>query len=116
MIKLLIKLAVVALIANATWRVGIGVHDALQVHRFRSADRRCSAGSRPTSELRARVFEIASDFDIPVTEEDVSLRTEDHHTMVDGSYMREIEVFPGYKYPWPFEFHIDTLSGDALAS
>jgi hypothetical protein len=57
------------------------------------------------------VFEIASDYDIPVAEEDISLRTDEHHTIVDGMYVREIELFPGYTYPWPFEFHTDTLSG-----
>jgi hypothetical protein len=110
LIKLLIKLAIVAIVANATWRIG----SAYVAHyKFTDSVQQTTLfrGQRTDDQLRARVFEIASDFDIPVTEEAVSLRTEDHHTKVDGSYVREIEVFPGYKYAWPFEFHTDTLSG-----
>jgi hypothetical protein len=110
LIKLLIKLAIVVVVANACWRVGSAyvshykfVDSVQQLTLFR--------GQRTDDQLRARVFEIASDFDIPVTEGDVSLRTEEHHTKVDGTYIRPIEIFPGYKYAWPFEFHTDTLAG-----
>jgi hypothetical protein len=39
------------------------------------------------------------------------LMTSEHHTTVDGSYTRIIELVPGYKYPWAFTFHVDTLQG-----
>jgi hypothetical protein len=111
LIKLLVKLAIVVLVANAAWRIG----SAYVAHyKFTDSVQQTTLfrGQRSDEQLRARVFEIASEFDIPVTDEAVSLRTEDHHTKVDGSYTRDIEVFPGYTYPWPFEFHTDTLSGE----
>jgi len=110
LIKLLIKLAIVVVVANACWRVGSAY---VSHYKFEDSVQQLTLfrGQRTDEQLRARVFEIASDFDIPVTDENVSLRTEEHHTKVDGTYIRPIEVFPGYKYPWPFEFHTDTLSG-----
>ena len=57
--KLLIKLVIVALIANAAWRVGTGVRDALQVHRLGAATRRSTA-VRADAQLRQRVLELAA--------------------------------------------------------
>ena len=110
MIKLILKLAVVALLANASWRIG-GAY--VSHYKFTDAVEQTALfrGNRTDDALRKRLFEIASDFDIPVTEDDVTLRTLEHHTIVDGDYIRIIEVVPGYKYPWPFSFHIDTLAG-----
>ena len=110
MIKTVIKLALVAVIANASWRVGTAY---VTHYKFTDSVQQTTLfrGKRTDDVLRQRIFEIASDFDIPITEEELSLRTDNHHTIVDGAYTREIELFPGFIYPWPFTFHTDTLSG-----
>ena len=108
MIKLIIKLAVVALIANATWRVG----SAYVLHyKFTDAVQQAALfrGNKTDDVLRLRIYDIASDYDIPLTDGDMTLTTLEHRTTVDGNYMRIIELVPGYKYPWAFTFHIDTL-------
>ena len=110
MIKLILKLAVVALVANATWRVG----SAYVAHyKFEDSVQQAALfrGSKTDDVLRQRIFEIASDYDIPITDQDVTLTSGDHHTIVDGDYTRVIELVPGFEYPWAFKFHIDTLSG-----
>ena len=110
MIKTIIKLALVALIANGSWRVA----SAYMTHyKFTDSVHQLALfrGKQADDVLRRRIFEIASDFDIPVSDEDIALRTQDHHTIVDGAYTREIELAPGFRYPWPFSFHIDALSG-----
>jgi hypothetical protein len=110
MIKLAIKLAIVALLANASWRVG----SAYVAHyKFQDSVQQAALfrGSKPDDVLRRRVFELASDFDIPVTEDQVTLTTSEHHTVVEGGYTRIIELAPGFEYPWEFTFHVDTLSG-----
>jgi len=108
LIKLILKLAVVALIANATWRVG----SAYVAHyKFTDSVQQTTLfrGTKSDEVLRQRILEIASDYDIPVTDGDVTLMTQEHRTVVDGNYTRIIELVPGYKYPWEFTFHIDTL-------
>jgi hypothetical protein len=110
MIKLIIKLAIVALIANASWRLGTAY---MSHYKFTDSVHQTTLfrGKQSDEVLRRRIFELAADFDIPVHEEDVTLRTQDHHTIVDGQYIREIELAPGFIYPWSFSFHTDTLSG-----
>jgi hypothetical protein len=109
-IKAILKLVVVVLLAKASWQVGT----AYVLHyKFTDSVQQTTLfrGKRTDEVLRQRVFELASDFDIPVTDADVSLRSEDHHTIVEGSYKRDIELLPGFRYAWPFSFYIDTLSG-----
>jgi hypothetical protein len=110
MIKALVKLAIVALLANASIRVGSAY---IMHYKFTDSVQQTTLfrGKRTDDMLRTRVFELASDYDIPVTDADLTLRSEDHHTIVEGAYRREIEVVPGFRYAWPFSFYIDTLSG-----
>jgi hypothetical protein len=108
LIKLILKLAVVALLANATWRVG----SAYVAHyKFIDSVEQASLfrGNKGDDVLRRRVFDLASDYDIPVADEDVTLKTVDNHTIIDGMYSRIIELVPGFLYPWEFTFHVDTL-------
>jgi len=110
LIKLILKLAVVALVANASWRVG-GAY--VSHYKFQDSVEQAALfrGSKTDDVLRRRIFEPASDFDIPVTDDQVTLTTLAHHTIVDGCYTRIIELAPGFTYPWEFTFHVDTLSG-----
>jgi hypothetical protein len=108
-IKLVIKLAIVALLANASWRVG----SAYVAHyKFEDSVQQAALfrGTKTDDVLRRRIFELASDFDIPVTDDQLTLTTSEHHTVVDGGYTRIIELAPGFEYPWEFTFHVDTLS------
>jgi hypothetical protein len=109
LIKTIVKLVIVVLIANATWRIGSAY---IAHYKFTDSIQQLSLfrGRQTDDVLRKRIFEAASDFDIPVDEQDITLRTQDRHTIVDGAYVREIEVAPGFVYPWPFDFHVDTLS------
>ncbi|HEY3052362.1 MAG TPA: hypothetical protein VGK04_03135, partial [Thermoanaerobaculia bacterium] len=79
MIKLILKLIVVALLANAAWRVG----SAYVAHyKFEDAVQQAALfrGSKTDDVLRRRIFELASDFDIPVSDDQVMLITNEHHT------------------------------------
>jgi hypothetical protein len=66
--------------------------------------------------LKARVLQLAADYDLPIDDNDftVTRSRESLHTIVDGSYSRDIELFPGYARPWPFAFHTDTFSDAPL--
>jgi hypothetical protein len=108
LIKLILKLAVVALLANATWRVGSAY---IAHYKFIDSVEQASLfrGNKGDDVLRQRVFDLASDYDIPVAEGDVTLRSVDNRTVVEGMYSRVIELAPGFLYPWEFSFHVDTL-------
>ena len=109
MIKTLFKLAFVALLANATWQAfnaywpyykfQDAVHATAQYRRDKTDD-----------QVRARILELAAQFDVPVTDENLAIRRDDKHTIVDSTYTLPVDLFPGYTYPWPFTVHVDTFT------
>ena len=82
MFKLLIKLAIVALLANAVYRVG---SEYLTYVRFRDAVRD-AAMFKATSDddLRRRIMALSADYDIPLEEEAVTINREQRHVVVQG--------------------------------
>jgi Tol biopolymer transport system component len=109
MIKTIIKLALAALIANAGWRVGSAY---ITFYKFQDAvTETAQFGSQKSEEeLRQKVLVLAGDYDVPLAENAVTVRRENEHTYVDGSYERILDLVPGYRHPWVFTFHVDTLS------
>jgi hypothetical protein len=108
MIKALFKLAIVALLANASWQL----FNAYWPHyKFTDAVRATTQyrADKSDQQIRERILELAAEFDVPVTDENLTLRREDKHTIVDSSYVRPINFMPGVTYPWPFTLHVDTF-------
>ena len=114
MIKLAIKLTIAALLANATWRVGSAYAD---YYRFTDAVQQVTQyrGSKTDDQIHDRVFELAATYDIPVTDENLTVVRRDNHTIVEGSYKLPIDLLPRYKYLWPFTVHVDTFVIDGAA-
>ena len=85
MIKLFIKLALAALIANAAWRVGSAY---MTFYKFQDAVSEASqfSGQKSEDELHQRVLELASDYDVPLASNAVTVRRENQHTVIDGTY------------------------------
>jgi len=51
---------------------------------------------------------------VPVTANDVTVSQQGTHTLVDVSYVRRIELAPGFTYPWNFSVHVDVISLSSL--
>jgi hypothetical protein len=113
--KLLIKLVIVALIANATYRVG---NAYLNFYRFKDAVREITQhrGTKSDEQIHDKVFQLANEYDIPVTDDTLKVTTRDNHTVVEGTYVRTLELVPTFKYDWKFDVHVDTfvVDGDVL--
>ena len=107
--KVLLKLAIVALLANATWHLW-GVWAAH--FKFKDAVQSASQfnGSKSESELQSRILELAAQYDLPVTENNFTLRREQNHTIIDGTYVRPVEFLPGFRFPLTFNWHVDTFT------
>jgi hypothetical protein len=110
-IKTIIKLALAALIANAAWQA---VNAYWPHYKFEDAVRSTLQfrSNRTDAQLRARILELAANYDIPVADQDIGIRRDETHTVVDASYVRPVNLAPGYTYRWPFKLHIDTFSID----
>jgi hypothetical protein len=113
MFRTLLKLAVVALVANAAWHLfgayspNYKLQDGIQY----AAQNR---GQMRDESLRDRVLELAGQFDVPLTANDVTVSHQGTHTLVDVSYVRPIELAPGFKYTWPFSIHVDVIDLSSL--
>lgn len=109
MIKNVLKLLLAALIANALWHVGTAY---MTHYKFQDGTDEIAqfGATKSDDELKAKVLDLASGFDVPLTEKAVTVRRENDHTYIDGSYQLQLEVAPGYKVPWVFKIHVDTMS------
>lgn len=108
MFKLAFKLAVAVLIANAAWRVG----SAYASHyKFQDGVEQATqyGPDKGDTELKARVLELAVKNDVPLEETGFTVEHSLNHTIVDGAYVTQLELVPGYKRPWSFKFHVDTF-------
>ena len=102
MLKRLIKLAIAALVVHASWRGGEAF---VQNYQFRDAVHEAVlfSGSSTDSQIRARVLELARQFDVPLLEENLTVRREENRTIVSAPYTRQIELIPTKFYPWEFK-------------
>ena len=111
--RTLIKLALVALLINASWQL-FSVYwshfkfvDAVQATtQFR--------GDKSEDQIRSRILELAGEFDVPISDENLTIQLVDNHTLVDSSYTRRVELVPTFPYPWRFTVHTDTEQAAAV--
>ncbi len=109
MIKLAIKLAFVALLANAAWRVGSAY---ASYYKFKDAVHETTlyGPDKTDAQLRTRIAELAREYDLAIAEDSFTISRQMNHTVVDGTFVQPVEVLPRYKYPWTFTWHVDTLT------
>ena len=103
--KTILKLIVVAILANALWHVGTAY---AAFYKFKdSVTEAASQGESTEEELRQKIVELASTYDVPVRADDLTVVREVHHTSIHGSYKQGVAMFPGFEYQWPFSLDLD---------
>lgn len=105
MVKLLIKLAVVALIANASYRIG---SEYLTYIKFRDDVRDAATfKTQNDDELSALILQLGEKYDLPVDPAAIRIARTQRQVSINGSYEKPIEVVPSYFYPWTFSWSIE---------
>jgi hypothetical protein len=105
MLKLVFKLAVTALLANAAYRVG---SEYLAYIRFRDEVRDAAMfKAHNDEELTKRIMDLAGEYDLPLAESAIDIRRDERRVSVAGSYDKSIEIVPTFFYPWHFSWSID---------
>ena len=104
--RTLIKLLVAGAVIHASWRTG---NAYWTYYQFRDEVQAAAqfGGNHSDREVHARVVEIASRLQVPVTDEQISVRREQNHTFIDLAYVDRIEILPRYVYPWEFKVSVD---------
>jgi hypothetical protein len=106
--KLLVKLAIVALLANAAYHIG---SEYLTYVRFRDAVRDAAMfKAKNNTDLTARIMDLAGQFDVPLDEDNLTISREDRRVNIDGWYDKPIEVVPNYEYPWHFGLALEIVA------
>lgn len=104
MVRLLIKLAIVALLGNAAYRIG---SEYLTYINFRDAVRDAAMfKARTDDELSQLVMALAEEYEIPLAEDELRIERGEREVTVQGSYRKPIEVAPKFVYDWPFSWDI----------
>ena len=109
MIKTFLKLALLAAFANVSWHVFV-VYSAH--YKFKDGVTYVAhyRGDMTDDQIRDRVLELAAQFDVPVEPNALSITHQDKHTMVHASYIKPVELLPGFIYQWPLTLNVDTFA------
>ena len=108
MFKLLVKLAIVALLANGAYHIG---SEYLTYVRFRDAIRDAAMfKAKNDAELMARIMDLAAQYEVPLDEDNVSISREERRVSIEGWYDKPIEVVPNYEYPWHFGLDLEVIA------
>lgn len=112
MVKLVVKLAIVAVLANALFRVGT---EYVTYVRFRDAMRDAAMFKAATDEdLHRRIMDLSAEYEIPLSGDAFTIRREERRVLIDGSYRKQIEVAPTMNYAWPFSWSIDVITSTTI--
>ena len=107
MIKRIVQLAIVALLANAVYRVGM---EYLTYIKFRDAVRDAAMfKAKSEADLRSRIAAIADDYDLAIDDDAVEITLNERVWHIDGSYTKPIEIVPRFEYAWPFPYSLEVV-------
>lgn len=108
MIRLVVRLAIVALLANAGYHL---VSEYIRHIKFRDAIRDAAMfKAKNDADLMVRIMTLAEQHEVPLDEENVSIEREERQVKIEGWYDQPIEVVPNYEYPWHFSLSMDVLT------
>jgi hypothetical protein len=107
--KTIIKLVIVLLILNATYRVG----SAYWTHyQFQDSIQEAAQFAERASpeDLRAKILELAATLGVPIDPDNLTVTRGNRRIDIDGSYFRNLELVPRYKGRWDFTIHVTVLT------
>jgi hypothetical protein len=108
MMRLIIKLVIAALLANAVYRVG---SEYVTYFKFRDAIRDAAMfKAKSEDDLRTRIMALADDYDVPVDADSLEISRDERVWSIDGSYTKPIEILPRYEYPWKFSWSMEAVT------
>jgi hypothetical protein len=109
MIRTVLKVALLALVANAMWHL-FGAFSPQ--YKFQDGVEYAAHYRTDMSDdlLREKILDLASQFEVPVTAADVAITHRGRQGTVDLSYVRPVELAPGLVYRVPFSVHVDTIA------
>jgi hypothetical protein len=107
--KTLLKLIVVVIVLNGAYRMGMTEYRHSQLTTSTSSILALGTNT-PVEEIKAQILKRAADLDLPVSPDGVLVEHEGLRTTIKVSYHRDVEVFPGYKYPRDYSINDEIVA------
>ncbi len=111
--KTLVKLLVTIVALNACGQVGWVAWRYYEL-RDTAAEAVMFGAQDPPGTIESRIIGKAADLRVPLTPDGLVVQRQGVRTQADAVYTQDIEVFPGYTYPYTFSFRVDALSMTGL--
>lgn len=107
--KTLIKLLVAAAILHAVYRAGMS---AATYYELKDASQQMLVfgGGATPEELQESILAKAEDLAVPLAPENIVVQREGVRTTADATYVDPVEIFPRYRYPFNYSFHVEAIS------
>jgi hypothetical protein len=112
-VKTLIKLLVTIVALNAVGQVGWAAWNYFEL-RDSAAEAVMFGAQETPAMIKGRIVGKAVDLRVPLVGDGVVVSRQGLRTQADAVYTQNIEVFPGYIYPYTFSFRVDALSMTGL--
>ena len=111
MIKTLIKVAIALAIINAAFHAG---EAAWRYYQLKDATQQLIIfGSQEhTNELHNRIVQKATELQVPLLPENITVHRQGTRTFVDASYTQPVEYFPNQVYPVELKFSIEAFAAN----
>ena len=109
LLKTAVKLALLAIAANATWHFYL----AYSAHyRLRDTAREIAQnrGDKTDTQVHDEIMAVAEEVEVPVSPEELTVSHEGSTTTISASYSRPLEVLPNKSIDWAFTFRVDTFA------
>ena len=106
MIKLIIKLVIVAILLTGIARAGMA---AWGYYQFKDAAQQIAVfgAETATAHLHGQVMEKARSLGLPIADEQVSVTRDGLRTTIAVAYEQPVELFPQYVYAVPVKFAVE---------
>jgi hypothetical protein len=108
-LKTLIKLAIAAVFVNAAYRAGTVF---LKYYQFKDETQQMVlfGQAEPLAQLTSQILEEAMKRDVPLAEDDLTVKREGARTVAEVSYTDNVELFPRFTYPVDFSFSAEAFA------
>jgi hypothetical protein len=107
MFKLIVKLVIIAAIAHAGIKI-IPVFWQYAQFKDKLSETARYGGKKTIQQLTEKSMKIADELEVPL-ESEVSIKRSADYTIVDSSYVGQLEYLPKTFYAWQFTIHLEEI-------
>ena len=106
MLRNLVRLVVLAVAVHAAVRI-VPVFWRYVTFKDAVVEAATYVGRQTPEQLRARIAKLATEHDVPVTEDDIAVTRENEVTHVSTAWTAQLEYLPTKFYPYDFIVDVD---------